>query len=387
MRVLPGVDVLLNQRLGLVRGRRIGLINNASGTTSALQITGDALLCEPGVQLIALFGPEHGINASAPDGAPVDSGIDAHTGLPIFSLYGEVHKPTEEMLDGLDVLVFDIQCVGVRFYTYITTLLYTMQAAAEYGLAYIVCDRPNPIGGEIIEGPVLEPGFESFVGPGPLPLRHGLTVGELARLYNADWGVGCDLTVVPCVGWKRSMWYDDTRLPWVPPSPAMPWPATAMVYPGTCLIESTNLSEGRGTALPFHLVGAPWVDGQQLAEALNQLELPGVHFHRVTFRPAADKWAGQTCGGVQLHITDRRAFRPVTAAVHLLATTRDLCPEEFEYRKRDQGEKHPYIDLLAGTSTVRRALDDGASVPELLANWAEELDRFAQASRGYRLYD
>jgi uncharacterized protein YbbC (DUF1343 family) len=290
------------------------------------------------------------------------------------------------MLDGVDVLVFNIQTVGVRFYTYITTLLYTMQAAAEHGLAYVVCDRPNPIGGEILEGPVLQNGYESFVGPGPLPIRHGLTVGELARLYNEKWGVGCDLTVVPCAGWRREMWFDDTGMPWVPPSPAMPWPATAVVYPGTCLIEGTNLSEGRGTALPFHLLGAPWIDGPLLAEELNLLDLPGVRFHGVTFQPTADKWTGQRCGGVQLHVTDRMAFRPVTAALHILATIRSLYPGRFEFRASSGDESVAYIDLLTGTDGVRRGLLDVTPVSDIASTWQDDLDSFFSTAQGFHLY-
>lgn len=387
MPVLSGIDVLLGQRLDLIAGRRVGLISSASGVTRDLTNDVDALRQAPGVQLVALFGAEHGFSALTADGAAVRSTVDSRTGLPVYSLYGEVREPVAEMLAGLDVLLFDIQSVGVRFYTYITTLLYTMQAAAEHGLTFIVCDRPNPIGGEILEGPVLERGLESFVGPGPLPIRHGMTAGELARLYNEAWGVGCDLAVVPCAGWQRKMWFDDTGLPWVPPSPAIPWPDTALVYPGTCLIEGTNLSEGRGTALPFHLVGAPWMDEWQLATALNQLALPGVYFRPVAFQPAASKWVGQRCGGVQLHVADRRAFRPVTVGLHLLATTRALYPDKFVYRKSGEENKHPYIDLLIGTARVRRALDGGVSVADLVASWANELDQFAQASCLYHLYD
>ncbi len=386
MSVLFGIDVLVDERLDLIRGQHVGLVSNASGVTRDLRSAVDALLCEPGVGLVTLFGPEHGYSAAAPDGTPVRSGVDPHTGLPIFSLYGDVRKPGAEMLEGLDVLVFNIQSVGVRFYTYVTTLLYTMQAAAEHGLAYIVCDRPNPIGGEILEGPILEPGFESFVGPGPLPIRHGLTVGELARLFNDEWGVGCDLTVVACVGWKRDMWFEDTGLPWAPPSPAMPWPQTATVYPGMCLLEGTNLSEGRGTALPFHLAGAPWIEGHLLAEELNLLELPGVTFYEVTFQPTADKWAGQRCGGVQLHITDRETFRPVTAAVHLLTTAQALYPDEFEFRASGNDGSRPYIDLLAGTDQLRLGLRDSASVPALVGSWGEELDRFSRVAGKYALY-
>jgi uncharacterized protein YbbC (DUF1343 family) len=386
MSVLCGIDVLLNQRLDLITGRQVGLISNASGVTRDLSSNVDALRRAPDVHLAALFGPEHGFEAVAADGASVGSTFDARTGLPVYSLYGEVRKPTSEMLAGLDVLIFDIQSVGVRFYTYVTTLLYAMQAAAEHALTFIVCDRPNPIGGEILEGPLLERGFESFIGPGPLPIRHGLTLGELARLYNQSWGVGCDLTVVPCAGWKRAMWFDDTRLPWVPPSPAMPWPETTIVYPGTCLVEGTNLSEGRGTALPFHLLGAPWADDQVLAKALNRLDLPGVRFRPAVFQPTAGKWAGQRCGGVQLHVTDRESFRPVTSGLYVLATVRALYREEFAYLESGESGDRPHIDLLIGTARIRHALDAGVSVSDLVAAWAGELEGFADTSRVYHLY-
>ncbi len=275
MSVLPGIEVLVGEQMELIHGRRIGLISNASGVTHSLIHDVDALRQAPGVHLVALFGPEHGFATAAADAAAVASGADVRTGLPVYSLYGAVRKPTAEMLAGIDTLVFDIQSVGVRFYTYITTLFYAMQAAAEHGMRFIVCDRPNPIGGVIIEGPVLEPGFESFVGPGPLPVRYALTIGELARLYNEVWGVGCALTVVPCAGWQRSMWFDDTGLPWVPTSPGIPKLDTAIVYPGTCFIEGTNLSEGRGTTLPFELVGAPWVDGRVERAGFARRTVPG----------------------------------------------------------------------------------------------------------------
>lgn len=386
MLVLPGIDVLLRERLDLVANRRVGLISNVSGVTHDLTSSVDALQRAPNVQLTALFAPEHGFYTLVADGAAVESSVDLHTGLSVYSLYGEVRRPTTETLTGLDVLIFDIQSVGVRFYTYITTLLYAMQAVAEQGLAFIVCDRPNPIGGEIVEGPVLERGFESFVGPGRLPTRHGMTVGELARLYNEAWDVGCDLTVIPCAGWQRAMWFDDTGLPWIPPSPAMPWPATALVYPGTCLIEGTNLSEGRGTALPFHYIGAPWIDGWRLADALNRLDLPGARFRPASFRPTADKWAGRLCGGVQLHVVDRRAFRPVTVGLHLIATVRSLYPDRFAWREGGEEGGHITIDLLTGTDKVRWALESGVSVADLAASWADGLDQFVRASHPYFLY-
>jgi uncharacterized protein YbbC (DUF1343 family) len=386
MRFRFGIDILIQERINLIAGRRIGLITNASGVTCDLTANLDALRKAPGVQMAALFSPEHGLYGAEADGAAVASSTDGATGLPIYSLYGDVRRPTPEQLDGLDVLVFDIQCVGARFYTYITTLLYAMQAAAEHELPFIVCDRPNPIGGEIVEGPILEPGFESFVGPGPLPIRYGLTPGELARLYNAEWGVGCDLTVVPCTGWGRWMFFEDLHIPWVPPSPAMPWPETASVYPGMCLVEGTSLSEGRGTALPFHLAGAPGIDGGRLADALNEQELDGVRFCPVIFEPCSGKWAGQRCGGIQVHVTHRRNLRPVSVGLHVLAAVRRLFPELFEYHPSSRDADHLTIDLLAGTAGVRQALDQGASVPDLVSGWSEALDRFVATTRPYRLY-
>ena len=386
MSVLPGIDILLSQRLDLIAGRQVGLISNASGVTHNLISDVDALRREPSVRLAALFGPEHGFDARAADGAAVESTVDSRTRLPVHSLYGEIRSPATDTLAGLDVLIFDIQSVGVRFYTYITTLLYAMQAAAQQGLSFILCDRPNPIGGKVLEGPLLKPGFESFVGPGPLPIRYGMTVGELARLYNEAWAVGCDLTVVPCEGWRRDMWFDDTGLPWIPPSPAMPWPATAIVYPGTCLIEGTNLSEGRGTPLPFHLIGGPWIDGWQLATALNRLNLPGVSFRPAIFQPTADKWADQRCGGVQLHVTDRTVFRPVTVGLHLITAVQNLYPEEFAFRTSSIEGVQPHIDLLTGSDGVRQALGVGTNVEDLTAKWTDELDQFAYESRRYHLY-
>ena len=387
MPVTLGIERLLGERVELIRGRRVGLISNASGISHDLTTNVEVLQRTPGVQLVALFGPEHGLNGAAADGAAVQSGRDGRTGVPVFSLYGEVRKPTTEMLAGIDVLIYDMQCVGARFYTYITTLLYAMQAAAEHALPFIVCDRPNPLGGEIIEGPVLERGFESFVGPGPLPIRYGLTLGELATLYNEAWGVGCQLSVVSCAGWQRSMWFGDTGLPWVPPSPAMPWPETAIVYPGTCLVEGTNLSEGRGTALPFHQVGAPWMDGKRLASRLNKLALRGVRFRPVVFQPVAGKWSGQRCEGVQLHVTDRRAFRAVTAGLHLVSAAKALYPEQFAYRPGAENGGRLHIDLLMGTAQGREALDAGVDVDVLIESWSDDLRAFSQMARMCRLYD
>ena len=379
MSVSAGINVLLDQHLASIAGRRLGLISNASAVTRDLTSTLDALRRAPNVQLAALFGPEHGFHTAAPDAIPVDSTVDTRTGLPIYSLYGEVTQPTAEMLAGLDLLIFDIQSVGVRFYTYTTTLLYAMRTAAEVGIPVIVCDRPNPITGQIVEGPLLEPGYESFVGSGPLPVRHGLTVGELAQLYNTAWSVGSSLTVVPCANWQRTMWFDETGLPWVSPSPGMPTLATATVYPGTCLIEGTNLSEGRGTTLPFEVVGAPWLDGWALADVLNELRLPGVKFRPVQFEPTDSKWVGQTCGGVQLHVLDRTVFRPLTAGLWLISTVKSLNADDFAWQL-------PHFDRLMGTDLVRKQLDAGLPVSEIEAGWAPNRANFEAQRHQVLLY-
>lgn len=376
--IQPGIDVLIDRRLDLIAGRRAALISNASAVTRDLTGTVDALR-RANVQLVALFGPEHGFYTAAADGAPVESAVDSRTGLPMYSLYGDLYKPTADMLAGLELLIFDMQCVGVRFYTYITTLFYMMQTAAAHNLPLIVCDRPNPIGGDVVEGPLLAPGFESFVGPGPLPIRHGLTIGELAQLYNTAWGVGCDLTVVPCDGWQRALWFDQTGLSWVPTSPGIPTLMTATVYPGTCLIEGTNLSEGRGTTLPFELIGGPYVDGWALAGELNRLDLPGVKFRPARFEPTSSKWADQICGGVQLHVLDRAQFRPVTVGLHLIAALRAMYPDQFAWRL-------PHFDRLTGADQVRQQLEAGVPVPDIVAGWTQDLERFAAQRRQILLY-
>lgn len=361
MYILPGIDVLLNQYPELIAGRRIGLVANAGSVTWNLTMTAEALRDSAG-HLTALFAPEHGYYAATPAAIAVTSAVDAGLGLPVYSLYGQDQQPTSTMLADLDLIIFDLQTVGARFYTYETTLLYVLKAAARQRLPIIVCDRPNPIAGEVIEGPVVEPAFESFVGCGPLPIRHGLTVGELARLYVEIWGYDCELIVVPCAGWQRGTWFDETGLLWIPPSPNMPKLTTAVLYPGTCLIEGTNLSEGRGTALPFELVGAPGIDARTLATVMNELNLPGIYFHPAWFEPAAGEWAGQACQGVQLHILDRLALRPVEMALHLIAQIMILYADTFAWRL-------PHFDHLIGTDRVRLQLEAQTPVSEIIANW------------------
>jgi len=405
VKVKPGVEVLLEKRLDLVEGKKIGLITNPTGTDSRLAATVDLLRAAPGVDLVALYGPEHGIRGNAQAGEYVPYYIDGTTGLPVFSLYGQSMKPAPGMLTdidaymrsfdtreegktpeaamvkGIDALVFDIQDVGTRVYTYVATMAYAMQAAAEAGLEFVVLDRPNPIGGAVMEGPVLEyPAFSSFIGLYPVPLRHGLTAGELALMINDRFlEPKVKLTVVPMEGWRRGMWYDGTGLPWVIPSPNMPTLDTAAVYPGLVAIEGTNMSEGRGTTRPFEQFGAPWIDAARLTRTLNALALPGVTFREAWFTPYFSKFQGQLCGGCQVHITDREAFRSIATVLHILKAVREAHPAEFAFH----GD---YFDKVMGTDAVRRALEAGTPVADILAGLEPGLAAFDALRKPYLLY-
>ena len=389
MTVRTGLQVLLQERRDLVAGERVGLISHPAAVLPDLTSSIDALR-DAGVELAALFGMEHGFGGAAAGGKDQADAVDARTGLPIFSLYGASHEPAADTLAGVDLLVYDVQDVGVRFYTFISTLFYVLRSAGRYGCPLLVLNRPNPINGDAVEGPLLQPGFESFVGIARLPVRHGMTVGELARYFNEEYALGADLAVVEMQGWQSSRWFDETGLPWVPPSPAMPHLSTATVYPGTCLIEGTNVSEGRGTALPFEQVGAPWIDGFSLACALNDLDLTGVRFRPAAFEPAASKYAGRLCHGVQVHVLDRDAFRPVSLGLHLVATLSSLYPDNLRWtsRERADGEKHYTFDVLTGSDHIRKVLEDGAnaSVPSLLAEWAAGEAEFRERRRPYLIY-
>ncbi len=384
LKVRPGLDTLITRHLDLLAGKRVGLVTNSSAITAHVVPAVDAL--RPLCTLTALFAPEHGLSAHAADGADIDSTVDRRSGLPVYSLYGATQKPTADMLRDVDVLLFDIQDVGVRFYTYIWTMSYLLEACAEQHLPLIVLDRPNPIGGEIVEGPTLEPGYESFVGRWPVPLRHGLTVGELAAMFNAEREMGVDLTVIRTEGWTRAMWFDQTGLPWVPPSPAMPKLETAVVYPGACLIEGTNVSCGRGTPTPFEGIGAPWIDAHRLADALNALDLPGVRFRPIWFTPSDAKFRGETCQGVFLHVVDRAAFRPLRSGLHLVSTLRHMWPVEFQWRPTSWEGTPPHFDLLIGNGWVRPQIDAGRPVDEIVAGWQDSLQTFEQLCKAYLLY-
>ena len=374
-----GLDVLLTENLTLTQGRRVGLVTHAAAVLPDLTHAIEALRTA-GVELVALFGPEHGLEGSAAEGAHVADSAGSRGGIPVFSLYGETLEPTPEMLAGIDLLLFDMQDVGVRFYTYLSTLSYVLRVAARSGIPLVVLDRPNPLGGAHVEGPLIAPGYESFVGIAPLPIRHGLTFGEAARWLDAHFRLGADLTVVSMQGWRRADWFSDTGRLWLPTSPALAHLAAVTLYPGTCLIEGTNLSVGRGTALPFEVCGAPWLDGQALAATLNASGLPGVRFRPLRFTPAGNTFAGVECGGVQLHVTDRDALQSVAVGLELVAAVRAQHPDSLAWQTT-------HFDRLIGGSNVRTALESGTTATEIIAGWAAPAQQFLAERREFLLYD
>jgi uncharacterized protein YbbC (DUF1343 family) len=383
-KVRTGLEVLVEQELSSVRGRRVGLVTNHSAVNRNL-VHAIEVLRSSGVDLVALFGPEHGIRGDMPEGKPVPSSTDPVTGLPIYSLYGMNRKPTREMMAGIEVVLFDIQDIGCRYYTYAYTMAYVMQACVEFSKMFIVLDRPNPINGQVVEGNILDIKFASFVGLYPIAIRHGLTIGELANFLNEEFGIGADVQVIRCLGWKRSMWFDETNLPWVSPSPNIPTVDTAILYPGLCLLEGTNVSEGRGTTKPFEILGAPWIDAWGLAERLNSLDLPGVRFRPVYFIPNASKYQGNKCAGVQVHVTDRDSVRPTNVGLHVIKTLHDLYPREFQFLPPGPSGKY-FFDLLVGTDKTRLAIQAGIPIEEIIDEWYEELPSFIQRRQKYLLY-
>jgi uncharacterized protein YbbC (DUF1343 family) len=386
--VTLGIERLLSSERRLVEGRTVGLLCNPASIDSQYRHSADLLLHQPGTTLGALFGPQHGFRADLQDNMiETPHAADERRRVPVFSLYSEVREPTAQMLAGLDALVIDVQDVGTRVYTFIYTVANCLRAAARHNLPVIVCDRPNPIGGVDVEGNLLREDCASFVGQFPIPMRHGMTVGELASFFNEHFGIGAELHVVPMDGWTRDMYYDATRLPWIIPSPNMPTLDTAIVYPGAVLFEGTKLSEGRGTTRPFELVGAPWIDGERLADAMNARRLPGVHFRPVYFEPTFQKHAGASCGGCQLHVLDRAAFRPLRSCVELIDEFRRQQPSRFEWREPPyeyEREKMP-IDILYGSDELRQAVADD-KVPALIASWHAEEETFRRVREPYLLY-
>ena len=388
--VAPGLDRFVRgapEAAGL-RSARLGMIVHPASVTSALAFGVDAVR-EAGYDLRALFGPQHGARGEKQDNMiESDDYLDPVTRLPVHSLYGKVRKPVPEMLDGLDALLFDLQDVGVRVYTFMWTMALSMAACAEAGIRFVVLDRPNPVGGVKREGPVLRHGFESFVGLHPVPLRHGLTCGEMARWLNEARGIGCDLEVIACDGWRRHMPWSDTGLPWVMPSPNLPTPESCAVYPGMVLLEGTNLSEGRGTTRPFELFGAPWLDPAALASRLARAELPGVAFRPCHFEPTFQKHAGTLCGGAQLHVTDPDAFEPVRTAVEILVASRELARHDFAWRQPpyEYEATHPPIDILWGHAGLREGVDAGQTTGEILDGVEAGLEDFGASVEPFLLY-
>jgi uncharacterized protein YbbC (DUF1343 family) len=389
MRVEPGLHVLAQRRRNVLRGRRFGLLVHQASVDGRLEHAVTLLGDMPGSRLACLMAPEHGLWGAPQDHAPIGPEVDPLTGLPVFSLYGARRKPTPAMLRGLDALVIDLQDVGARYYTFVWTTALAMLACARVGVRVIVLDRPNPLGGELTEGNVSDPAFASFVGLYPLAIRHGMTMGELAQYLNEEHGIGCDLTVVPMRGWRRAMLWEATGLPWVPPSPNMPTPDTARVYPGGCLIEGTNLSEGRGTTRPFEWIGAPFLDAHAYAKALARLHLPGVHFRPARFRPTFHKWARQLCGGVQLHVTDVTRFKPFLTGLGLIAAAGRLAPRHFAWRRPPyefERRRLPF-DILCGTDRIRAGLEGRRSLAALEAEWRQPREAWMRRRRRYLLYE
>jgi uncharacterized protein YbbC (DUF1343 family) len=386
--VASGLEVLLERRGRLLRGRRVGLLAHQASVDRDHEHAVTLLADLPGARLVRLFAPEHGLWGAAQDHAAIRVARDPATGLPVLSLYGVRRAPSPAMLRGLDVLVVDLQDVGARYYTFVWTMALAMAACARAGVAVVVLDRPNPLGGALVEGNLPDPRYASFVGLYPLPVRHGLTIGELAAYLNHRHGLGCQLTIVPMRGWRRRMLWEDTGLPWVAPSPNMPTPDTARVYPGGCLIEGSNLSEGRGTTRPFEWVGAPFLDAHRYAAHLNARRLPGVHFRPARFTPTFHKWAGRLCGGVQVHVTDVRRFPAFLAGLAVLASARRLAPRQFAWRRPpyEFERRRLPIDILCGTDATRRALERGEDLAALARRWRPGLDAWMRQRAAWLLY-
>jgi uncharacterized protein YbbC (DUF1343 family) len=374
-RTKAGVDVLEQENFALLHGKRVGLITNQTGVDSQGRRTIDVLAHAEGVKLVALFSPEHGMAGRAD--APVANAADGATGLPIFSLYGETRRPTDAMLKGIDTLVFDIQDAGVLFYTYIATMAYCMEEAAKRHIEFFVIDRPNPLGGEVIEGPVLDRDRLSFTGYFPMPVRHAMTMGELARMFNAENKIGAHLHVVAMKDWRRSETYDQTGLRWIPPSPNLRTLNAAFLYPGIEILQSGGVSVGRGTDTPFELLGAPWIQAAELAAELNRRAVPGVRFQAALFTPDNGLYKGQYCQGVSIAITNRAELNSMRMGLDIAAALHRLYPQQFHLEKT--------IELLGSQATLER-LERGDDPARIIAGWSDDLDKFRAMRARYLLY-
>lgn len=389
--VRTGIEVLRENNFEALSGKRVGLLTNPSAVDSRFVSTYDVLRHAPNVELKALFGPEHGFAAAAPEGGAVESTRDSKTGLPVYSLYGDTLRPTPDMLQDLDIMVCDIQDVGVRFYTYLWTLSHVIEACGQHGVAVLILDRPNPLG-DRVAGPPLLPPFASFVGRYNVPIQHGMTLGELAQLLNGEWNRHpAELEVIQCEGLQRDMRWQDTGLPFVITSPAMPHLFTVMQYPGACLIEGTTLSEGRGTSLPFEIVGAPYIDGARLADVLNAIGHADVRFRPHAFMPTISKYAGTTCYGVQVHITDSDAFRPIETWLSVIMAIRQLYPKAFDWLPLTQAQVDRsavlHFDRLIGSDQPRLLIEAEASLSQIIAGWPDFCDEFRLQRSPYLLYE
>jgi uncharacterized protein YbbC (DUF1343 family) len=373
--VLTGIDVLEAESFARLAGKRVGLITNHTGVNRLGKSDIDLFLNAPGVRLVALFSPEHGLLGNVD--RKVTSGVDQRTGLPVYSLYGETRRPTPEMLQGIDILVFDIQDIGVRFYTYITTMAYAMEEAAKAGIRFMVLDRPNPLNGIDVEGPILESQRLSFTGYFPLPVRHGMSVGELARLFNAENNMGADLEIVNMEGWRREYWYDQTDLPWINPSPNIRNLREAVLYPAIGLLESTNLSVGRGTDVPFELLGAPWINASRLSRALNRQKVAGIKFNPIHFTPTSDRYKGKRCHGVKITVLDRDSLRSVTCGLETARILACLYPRQFQSQK---------LVSMVGMEEVVEGVSRGTSSLELFKIYEGRLRAFLSLRDKYLLY-
>lgn len=380
---MTGLEGALEAPPSALTGRRLGLLTNPSGIDRSLRSAIELLAAHPAFDLRALYGPEHGIRGEAQAGAHVAGGLDPQTGLPVHSLYGATRAPTPDMLAGIDALVIDLQDIGVRFTTYISTIAHALTACDDLGLPVVILDRPNPVGGGRVSGNILDPAFSSFIGIHTIPILHGLTAGEFGRLWCRDAGLA-EPVVVPMRGWRREMSYDRTGLPWVLPSPNLPTFDSVRAFPATCLIEGTTLSEGRGTTRPFELIGAPWVEPERLAKRIAGRDLPGVAVRPTYFVPSFSKHQGERCGGVQVYVTDAGAFDAVGFGLRLLDILHDLGGDRFAWLP-PTGERH-FIDLLCGTDAVRHTIDDGTGVEGTIVAWREDARAFEQRRSDILLY-
>jgi len=389
IRVALGIEKLLTREIDALQGARVGLVCNQASVDHSFHHAADLFHAHPDIKVTALFGPQHGIRGDVQDNMiETAHATDRKTGLPVYSLYSETREPTEEMLRDVDVIVVDLQDVGTRIYTFVYTMANCMRAANKYGKKVIVCDRPNPIGGALIEGAVLDPAFASFVGQFPIATRHGMTAGELAQLFNQHFEIDCDLQVVTMSGWGRDLWYDDTDGPWVLPSPNMPTLDSATVFPGTVHLEGTQMSEGRGTTRPFELVGAPYINADDYGSALNDLNLPGVYFRPSVFLPTFQKHAGKACGGVQIHVSNREIFKPALTGIAIVKMAYDMYRDDFRWKDPPyeyEYDRNPF-DLISGTDHVRKGIEGGMSLRGIEQSWEPGLAEFERLRSQFLLY-